>query len=150
MLIGKVQSPDSINVILKEHIQQSETIGFTVKGSCMEPIIKDEDLVIIAAVNKFRAGDILVYFCPYQQCRFAHRYLGSLFTGREQKLLFKAGNAKAPDVLVHKDNVLGKVINVNASQLSISIKERIASKAVFAYWLMILCCKKAQRFLLSH
>ena len=126
---------------INDALQAGTTCTFKVTGECMIPVLHDNDMLQVAR-KPYYPGDILVYYCPFQQSKLAHRFLGTVFTGTTTKFLFMADNAEKPDVLIQTELVLGSVVSVNQAAFRVPLKARIVAFAKYLYWVSVLFLKK--------
>ena len=90
-------------------MRTGDHIGLTVRGTCMEPDLKDGETVSVRRPRWYFPGDVVAYYSPFEDRYLVHRFLGYVRAGGVWKCLVMADRAAKPDVLIESSRVLGKL-----------------------------------------
>jgi hypothetical protein len=132
----------TIRRVIETALSGGETVSFHIHGTCMSPVLQGSQHVIICKNSIYFPGDLVAYYCPYQNIYFAHRFLGCVWAGRTWKYLIMADNGSRPDTLVSKSNVLGKVFSHSTASLQISSIKRCYTLLRYCYWVFRLMLER--------
>ncbi|NNL94864.1 MAG: hypothetical protein HKO64_04525 [Xanthomonadales bacterium] len=96
----------------------------------MEPVILDGDHVQSRKQSLYWPGDIITYAKP-NGLLVSHRFLGYVKRAG-WKLLTQADNSQTHDGLILPSQVLGRVVSVSESGMSVSLVARIIALGRFS------------------
>lgn len=119
--------------LLHSELANGHSTIFSVAGDCMDPVLQYGDSITVNNSGRYFPGDIVV-FSDTARGQVAHRFLGGFRINGRQKYLISSDHAERPDPLIEASRILGKVIGVNRSPVSISISKRVSSVIRFVYW----------------
>jgi len=92
------------------------TFTFPVRGSCMQPILNDGDVLDVRAQPLYLPGEIVV-FRGHDGRLLAHRLLGFYWRRGVWKLVARADGAGRTDVAVPVRDLIGAVYACNGKPL---------------------------------
>jgi hypothetical protein len=146
-----IPSKESVAIeLIESGLENGEAVTLHTKGVCMSPVLEDSQVIHVRKSAVYFPGDLVAYYCPYQELRFIHRFLGYVWAGGVWNCLFLADNAIRPDTLVGIQNVLGKVVAKDYSNRGISMTQRCNSFFRYCYWVVRLGLGSLQRPLSSR
>jgi signal peptidase I len=117
-------------------LQQGESIVVNISGSCMEPELRDGDRVTIESRSHYFPGDIVAYFSPYQETWLVHRFLGYVYADHGWKFMLMADTANKPDILVRKENIIGKAIATESDACPVRFSRRFQAITRYIFWVL--------------
>lgn len=136
--------PPEIMLLLQEAASKGG-FRFPVTGRCMEPLIKDGDMLEIRARRVYVPGDVIV-FRGCDGCLTVHRLLGFYRRGGIWKLVTRADDGSCADAAVPAKDLVGAVI-VCGEKSSIEVSWRVRLSCAAA--LMGIIVHRAVREMLS-
>ena len=112
--------------LIRESLDDGETLVVSVNGHCMDPIICDGDKVKVKKLPRYQTGDILACYSTSYPQGVAHRFLGYVRSPKRIRLITMPDRASRPDLLMKPGEVLGKIVSVNGIDIpEIAPLERI-------------------------
>ena len=96
--------------LLEELTRHGAALRTEVRGTSMSPFIQDRDVVTISPLGRRepQLGDVLAIGMQMPKRLVIHRVVARARAG----LLTKGDNLRAPDAIVERDLVLGRVVRV--------------------------------------
>ena len=96
--------------LLEELTRHGAALRTEVRGASMSPFIQDRDVVTISPLGRRepQLGDVLAIGMQMPERLVIHRVVARAGAG----LLTKGDNLRAPDAIVERDLVLGRVVRV--------------------------------------
>jgi signal peptidase I len=98
--------------------RQGGAFAISIRGACMEPVLREGDRILVEPAARLRAGDIVV-FQGRRGVLTAHRLLGCTFTPRGLRWMTRPDAPGPIDGLLRRDQILGKVVRNLSQQLEI-------------------------------
>lgn len=112
-------------------LRNGERLTVTITGSCMAPQLRKGQRLVVQKQQRYLAGDILV-FAETGGELLVHRYLGPAPGGR---LMTKADAGTKIDVLIFREQVLGRVLTANKIIVKVSVARRARTTLHYVGWL---------------
>ena len=110
----KVLSND-VFPLIKETLNNKQAVSIKVTGNSMRPfLVHQKSIVTLLQSNTYKKYDIVLYENP-QHKMVLHRIV------KVHDNLIICGDALKNNEIIHKDNVYGKVIDINTNQKPIKM-----------------------------
>ena len=122
-------------------LQSGELLPVTVTGSCMTPLLRKGQRLVVQKQARYFTGDILVFAAAGGEL-LVHRYLGPAPGGR---LMTKADAGERIDALVLHGEVFGRVLSADGVNVAVSIGSRARAMQQYSRWLGKLLVRRVQR-----
>ena len=103
-----------------------ESLDFAVTGQCMAPQLCDGQRISVRKQSWYFPGDIIA-FADIHGNPMVHRFLGWIPGKRGLRSMSKADASRAMDVLFPRQNILGKVIAVDAVPYKVAMTKRVVA-----------------------
>jgi len=139
-------SAQILETCLRAAVQSGDHVALTVRGDCMEPGLKDGDIVDIRRTRWYFPGDVVAYFNPFEDRYLVHRFLGYVRSGGVWKCLVMPDRGAKPDVLVECSRALGKVVEDRDSNFAWPGACRvILTTCRYIYWVLRIALQRCRR-----
>lgn len=112
-------------------LQHGERLVVTITGSCMAPLLREGQQLMLQKQERYVAGDIVVFTATDGEL-LVHRYLGPVPDGR---LMTKSDAGAKIDVLVLRNHVLGRVLTANGIAVKVNVGRRARATLHYIGWL---------------
>lgn len=101
----------------------------------MAPELRDQAAVVrVVHARTFLPGDVLAFYCPYQERILTHRLLGYVRSRGTWKLLTVADRGVRPDPLLEVPLVLGRMVGLEDRRFRIGPTKRLIALLRYLFW----------------
>ncbi len=111
-------------------LQNGELLAVTVTGSCMAPLLREGQRLMLQKQTRYSTGDILVFAATGGEL-LVHRYLGPAPGAR---VMTKADTGRGIDVLVLRNQVLGRVLTADGVVIAVNAGRRARTALQYLGW----------------
>lgn len=129
-------------------LARSEGIALRIRGTCMEPDLRDGETVVVRARRIYLPGDVLAVRGAGEIV--VHRFLGYLPVGRGWQVWTQADEAARPDSAVRPGDVVGRVERRSGEAVRVTLRQRSRAgrRLLVAVWRGL--CRRIQRTTRTH